>query len=660
MKTLLGTCHHDCPDSCGWEVTVDDAGRAVKMRGNPDHPYSRGELCPKVNRFLDRVYSPDRVLHPLIRVGAKGAGEFRSATWDEALALIAERTQAAITAHGASTVLPWWSAGNQSALSIGSLPVRFFDRMGASTTTGSLCGGTARTGFAMTMGSGMGLDPTEVVHSKLVWLWGTNTRVTNRHLWPFIEEARAAGAKVVVIDPVHTITADAADEVVQLRPGTDIELAMGIIHVLIRDGLVDRAYVDAHASGFDALVSAVAAWTPALAADACGIDASVVERMAHEFATVTPAMLRGLIGAEHRTRGAAVFRTLAIIPILTGAWRHRGGGMARSTGAWSWLGVDDDALAGAGATSARRPIPMVQLGRALTDPTYDPPITVLFCFNGNPMVSVPNAGLIQEGLMRDDLFTVVHEQFVTDTARFADVVLPAATQIEIDDVVPAWGHSILGVNHRAIEPLGESVSNTELFRRLAAAFGYDDVALQASDAELLDAALAPLSADDRAALDRDGFVPLAVPRMPYAEPTLTFDIGSKLPSPSPWTVPDAAFPLALQTTKSHQRFLNSSYSHLPKHGPAEGAPFVELSADDAAARGVCDGDTVVVANAQAKMELPARISTRVRPGVVSIPWGWWMHQHADGVAVNAITSDELTDAGGGVAYHDTWVELTPA
>ncbi|HKY17064.1 MAG TPA: molybdopterin-dependent oxidoreductase, partial [Microthrixaceae bacterium] len=437
---VLGTCHHDCPDSCGWIATVDD-GVVTRLRGNPSHPYSRGELCPKVNRFVDRVYSPERILTPLLRTGDKGAGDFRPASWDEALALISTRIREAIGRHGGETVYPWWDAGNQSSLSIGSLHRRFLSRLGSSRLTGSLCGDSAREGVAATYGSGRGMDPLDVRNSRLILLWGTNTRLTNRHLWPFVEEARANGARVVVIDPISTITAESADLHLQPLPGTDVALMLSMMHVLVRDDLIDHDYLDRHTVGFEQLAERVAGWPPDRGADLCGVAADEIERLALDYGSTRPVAIRTLIGAEHREHGAMIFRTMACLPLLVGAWRDLGGGLCRSVGTWTRQAIDAAALAGPnlGASQSRRGLNMNHLGRHLTDADLDPPVTVLLAWNGNPLVSTPNAELIRRGLERDDLFTVVHEQFMTDTARYADVVLPATTQLEQLDVVPSWG-----------------------------------------------------------------------------------------------------------------------------------------------------------------------------------------------------------------------------
>ncbi len=675
VETVLGTCHHDCPDTCGWIATVED-GVAVKLRGNPDHPYSLGELCPKVNRFIDRVYSPDRLLRPLLRIGPKGSGAFRQATWDEALAAAASGLQAAIGRHGGESVLPWWDAGTQGLLHCSSLDQRLFARMGASRLTGSLCGGTAGAGFAATTGSGIGADPMDVRHARLILLWGTNTKLTNRHLWPFIEEARRAGARVVVIDPIRTATAQAADWFIQPLPGTDVALMLAMMHVLIRDDLIDHDYVTRHTVGYEDLAARVAEWPPERAADVCDVPADEIERLADAYGTVRPAFIRTLIGAEHHENGAMFFRTLACLPALTGSWRERGGGLARSVGAWEESVIDHAAFAPT-TQPATRGINMNHLGRVLTDETLDPPIAALVVWNGNPAVTVPNAEAIRRGLMRDDLFTIVSEQFMTDTARYADVIFPATTQLEQRDVVASWGHLYLGWNEPAIAPLGETVPNTELWRRLAEAMAYTEPELFESDDALLAAALVRFDVDR---LQTEGFVRLPVPDeiLPYAAGGFATVSGkAELSSaalaargldPLPAFVPPAEsragnpelaarYPLSLLTPKHHPRLLNSSYTHLPKHGPLEGGPFVEMDAADAAARSLADGALAAVWNDRARLELPVRISDRLRPGVVAVPFGWWSADHGGGSTANSLTNDTLTDWGGGVAYSDTMVEV---
>ncbi len=682
-RTVLGTCHHDCPDSCGWTVEVVD-GVAVKMSGNADHPYSRGELCPKVNRFLDRVYSPQRLLYPLVRTGSKGEASFRQATWDEALAMVAQQLQKIIDDHGGEAVLPWGDAGTQGLIQMNSLDRRFFAKVGSSRQIDSLCGATAKAGTALTMGTPLCADPMDVAHAKLILLWGTNTRLTNRHLWPFIEEARAKGARVVVIDPLRTITAQAADHFLQPLPGTDVALMLAMMHVLIRDGLINQDYIDRYTEGFAELSAHVESWTPERAAQECGLRAEEIERLALEYGTIKPAFIRTLIGAEHREHGAMFFRTLTCLPLLTGAWRYRGGGYSRSVGSYNSVNIDDSVFDVAGlidAAGERRGLSMNRLGRNLTDPAIDPRVMALFVYNGNPLVTAPNADLIRQGLEREDLFTVVSEQFMTDTARYADVIFPATTQIEHLDVVPSWGHLYLGWNHPAIAPLGECVPNTELWRRLSAAMGFSEPELFEDDESLIRSAVHGL---DFEALQREGFARLTVDDdvRPFVEGNFPTPNGkalfvdprlSALGLPALPTYEPAQeglngnadlrhrFPLSLMSPKTHLRFLNSSYSDLEHHVLSEGEIYCELAPEDARARGIADGDRVRVWNDRSSLVVAARIPSddqrRVRAGVVSVPFGWVGSRTQDGRTVNALTNDQAADHGGGVAFYDTLVEV---
>jgi len=685
-RVVHGTCHHDCPDSCGWHVTVAGEGpteQAVQLRGNPAHPFSKGELCPKVNRFLDRVYSPERILHPMRRVGPKGEGTFERISWDDALDEIATRFHSIIAEHGAEAIMPYISAGNQGLLAI-MFGDRFWHHLGASRVLGALCGATAGAGASATNGTGKGIDPSDMVHSRLIILWGTNTRLTNRHLWPFIEEARAAGAQVVVIDPLRTITADSADWFLQPLPGTDVALMLAMMHVLIRDGHVDQQWVAAHTIGFDDLTAHVAEWTPARAAATTGLAVDDIERLATMYGTIRPSAIRTLIGAEHHEHGAMFFRTLTCLPALVGAWRHQGGGYARSVGVWSNDVMDHAALTRPDLLAGRSPrgVQMVHLARLLTgDPdalSDGPPIKAVCMISVNAMVSVPNTELLRQGLLRDDLFTVVHDQFLTDTARYADIVLPATTHIEATDVVTSWGHLYLGWNEAAIAPLGEAVSNSELHRRLARAMGFTEPALFDDDLTVLRDTLPTIDLDE---LRTDAFVKVPYPddgrpfadggfTTPSGKVELRCDLLAALGQPAlpTYSAPSEAafaprFPYALMTPKVHTRFLNSSYSHLPKHGPLEGSPFVEVHADDAAALGLTEGASVRVWNDRGELVLPLRLSDRVRPGVVAVPWGWWANQHPGssptGPVANSLTNDTLADWGGGSAFWDTQVALAP-
>jgi anaerobic selenocysteine-containing dehydrogenase len=678
-EIVSGSCHHDCPDTCGWHVTVDRSGPvpvALQMRGNPDHPYSKGELCPKVNKFLDRVYSDERVLHPLRRVGPKGEGRFEQISWDEALAEIASRFHEIIERDGAEAIMPYSDAGNQSLLAMG-FPERFWNRLGATRVHRSICGPTVGAGVKMTIGTTKCLDPLEIRHSKLIILWGTNTKLTNRHLWPTIEQARADGAKVVVLDPIRTTTAEAADWFIQPLPGTDIALMLAVMHVLIRDGLTDKQWVADHTLGFDELALHVDEWTPERAAATCGVAAADIERLAEMYGTIRPAVIRTLVGAEHHENGAMFFRTMACLPALVGAWQDRGGGLARSVGVWSGSVVDGNALERPDLLGDRQPrwVNMSRLGEILTE-TANPPIRGIMVWGCNPLMIAPNTEKIRVGMLRDDLFTVVHEQFVTDTARYADIVLPATTQIEAVDVVPSWGHLWMGWNEPAIEPCGQSVSNSEVFRRLAGAMGYTEPELFDDDMTVIRDSLPGIDVDElrRVGWHRvpypddgrpfgDGVFPTASGRVEFVSEALVAMGQPALPTfvppgEGPGSRLAERYPLQLMTPKHHNRFLNGSYSHLPGHGGRESGPFLELCADDAASRGIVDGQSVRVFNDRASVEVPARITDRVRSGLVSIPWGWWSRHHPDGMVANSLTNDTLTEWGGGAAFYDTLVEVS--
>lgn len=677
---VLGTCHHDCPDSCGWEVSVEN-GVAVKLRGNSEHPFSQGELCPKVNRFLERVYSPERILYPLARTGPKGSGEFRQITWDEALGLVAERVHSVINDFGGEAVMPWGSAGTQGLIQMNSLDRRFFAKIGSSRQVDSLCGATAKVGASLTLGSPLSSDPMDIEFSQLVLLWGTNTRLANRHLWPFIEKARSRGAKVVVIDPLRTMTAESADVFVQPLPGTDVALMLAMMHILIRDDLVDHDYLEKYTDGFDELSVQVAQWTPLRAAQVCGISVDDIESLAHDYGTIRPSFIRTLIGAEHRQHGAMFFRTLSCLPMLVGAWREKGGGFARSVGSYAAVNVDDSVFTvdSLSAGQERRPLSMNEIGQVLNDENLDPTVKALFVYNGNPLVTAPNAELIRRGLEREDLFTVVSEQFMTDTARYADVIFPACTQIEQVDVVPAWGHLYLGWNEKAIEPLGESVPNTELWRRLALAMGFSERELFEDDESLITSALHDVDLDQ---LRTAGFVRLSLPEdlLPYAQggfatvsgkaalinhslpavgmPALpTYEVGDEMQG---GTNSQGMYPLSLMSPKTHVRFLNSSYSHLAHHCDAEGEMYCELDLSDATSRGIQHGDQVRVFNERGSLDVVAQVKSsggRVRSGLVLVPFGWVGARTKDMKTVNALTNDQAADFGGGVAFYDTMVQV---
>jgi anaerobic selenocysteine-containing dehydrogenase len=672
---VKGACGHDCPDTCAWVVEVKD-GAATSLAGDPAHPFTRGTLCAKVNHYLDRVYHPDRVLHPLKRIGAKGEGKFARVSWEEALAGIAARWRAIVEESGAEAILPYSSAGVQGLIQMSSIDERLFGSMGCSGLDRHICGAVAAAGLTSTIGTGTGIDPEDVVHSRYLVLWGTNTIVTNLHFWPLVREAQRRGARLVVVDPIRTRTAEAADWHLAIKPGSDAALALAMMHVIVRDGLVDRDYVSQYAVGYEALADRAAEYAPERVADIVGLPAADIERFAREYATTQPSLLRPLIGIEHHRNGAMLFRTVACLPVLTGAWRHRGGGLARSTHLLQFAVLARDrVLMPEVHKPGVRVLNMRDLGRDLCSRELRPPVRSLIVYGANPMVSMPNQRKIEEGLLRADLFTVVHDLFVTETARFADYVLPATSQIEHLDLSPAWGHLYLALNRPAIAPRGESLSNTELFRRLAAALGRTEPYLFESDESMLRAALASghpwldgityerLWSEGYARLNRpDDWRPFAAGGFPtpsgkaelYSD-SLRAAGHDPLPTPG-----DIASGPGLQLISGKElHFLNSGYNNMERHTRRAGPLFVEIHADDAASRGVATGDAVVVRNGLGAVQAICQVSNRVRPGVAWMPFGGFTDLTGMRRSVNVLTAEEPTDWGGGSGLYDAFVEVEP-
>lgn len=680
-QSIRGGCPHDCPDTCAWRVTVRD-GEATALRGDPDHPFTRGGLCAKVDRYLDRVYGEERLLHALRRTGPKGSGSFQRIGIDAALDEVARRLRSVIEVHGGTGVLPYSYNGTQGLLHSRSLDRRFFRRIGATRLERSICADTAIEGLWATLGTSTAVLPEQMIDSRFIVLWGTNPIVTNLHLWPLIQQARHAGARLVVVDPLRTRTARACDWHVRPLPGTDAALALGMMHVIVEEGLVDGDYVERHTVGFEALVQRLADYTPERVARLTGVDAGEVRALARTYAANQPALIRVLVGMEHHTRGAMAVRTIACLPALVGAWRHRGGGLMHLTASPFFEALrpldrpewEDPSI---------RSTNMVELGKTLTE--LDPPIAALLVYGSNPAVTAPNQEQVLRGLAREDLFVVVHDQLLTDTARYSDIVLPATTQLEHWDLMWSWGHTFLTLNTPAIAPRGDALSNTELFRRLARRLGLDDPELYAGDMELVHEALGSghtyLDGITAERLMRDGWAPLSVPGdPPFAEggfptPSGKCELYSERwrqrgldPLPGYTPAPEspagdparaARYPLLLLTTKSAVRFLNSSYAGLAHHRAREGEPRLDLHPADAAKRGIVDGDRVRVFNDRGALELRARVGEWTRPGVVSMPFGWWTASHAGGRSANVLTRDGVADGGGG-DFHDTLVQVEAA
>ncbi len=682
---VRGACPHDCPDTCAWEVTVED-GRAVQLRGLKEHPYTQGRLCAKVNHYVERVYSPERLLHPLRRIGEKGDRRFERIGWDEALDEIAERLRAIVDEHGGEAVLPYSYMGTQGVVQGASLDRRFFALLGASRLRRAICGSSAAEGLVATQGGTRGMLPEDIRHSRFVVLWGTNTIVTNQHLWPFVTHARRNGGCIVVVDPVETRTARAADWHVRPRPGTDGALALGMMRVIVDEGLHDVEYVERHTLGFDELCGRVAEYPVERVAEITGVGADEIVELARAYATTAPQAIRTLIALGHHEHAAMTLRTIACLPALVGAWRRLGGGLLATTAwaAWGPLSLDPVERPDLEDASVRE-VNMVRIGHALT--ALEPPVRALVVYNANPAAIAPDQSLVLEGLRRDDLFTVAIEQFLTDTAAHADIVLPATTQLEHLDLVPSWGSVYVTLNRPAIEPLGEALPNSEIFRRLARRMGMDDALFAATDEELVRTALASehplLEGVTWERLLEDGYARVALPDdwRPYADggfgtPSGKLELRSAamaeagldpLPayrpaaeSPAGDPAHAARYPLQLVTGKWSLHILNSQYANLPRHRAAEGELPVFLADEDAELRGIADGELVRLFNDRGSVLALARVGTVVPPGVAALPSGWWASLVEGAASANALTPATLTDLGGGCAFHDVLVEVEHA
>jgi anaerobic selenocysteine-containing dehydrogenase len=691
-RTLRLVCPHDCPDTCSMTVTVQE-GRAVDLRGDPDHPFTRGFLCGKVARYLDRVYHPERLTHPLKRRGPKGAGRFVRITWDEALEAIAGRFRAlAKSPDGPQAVLPYSYAGTMGKLQYGSLDRRFFHRLGASLLDRTICATAGAAGCDVTLGARAAIDPEAAVHARYIINWGSNTSVTNTHLWALMHQARKRGARIVTIDPFRSRTAARSDWWLPIRPGTDAALALGVMHILWRDGLQDDEYLNRYCLGADQLRErALKEYPPPRVAEICGLPVADVERLGREYGTVRPSLIRLNYGLQRHGGGGMAVRTVACLPAVAGAWRDVGGGALLSTSMMYPFFRTDRLERPDLIRPGTRTINMVQLGEALTGRLPGPPVRALFVYNSNPAAVCPNQSLVREGLMREDLFTIVHDQFPTDTANYADIVLPATTQLEHYDIHGSYGHLYVQLNEPAIAPLGEAKPNTEVFRLLARRMGMEPELFEVSDEQLAREALEPVEGPGvfppRGAFDgitlerlqREGPVRLNLPRdfAPFAEGNFNTPSGKcELYSPRmaaqghdplpTWTPPHedprlrpdlaASYPLQLLTPPGPE-FLNSTFVNVDALRQAAGEPTLQIHPDDAAARGITTGQAVRVFNGRGGFVARAAVGDTVRPGVVVSQGVWWTRYTPDGVNCNTTTSTALTDLGGGATFFDNLVEV---
>lgn len=643
-RRVRGCCPLDCPDTCAWIVDVED-GRAVEVRGDRDHPFTQGILCAKVKDYPAHTYAADRLLHPLRRAGPKGSGLFERISWDEALDEVAGRFRAIIKEYGPEALLPHRYLGSMGVVQRRA-PMRLFHALGASRMTGGICGVSAQS--VAGEGLPLGFDPEDVSESRLVLLWGINMLSTCHHHWHFVQAARKRhGARVVAIDPVRTRTAQACDVHIQIRPGTDAVLAAGMAQVMVSDGLADIEFARSTCADLDALIEQVVPWTPERTAETCGISAESVRDLARAFAAARPATIRAGIGPQQWRDGEAFMRAVHALAVLGGHWRHRGGGVLTiALPGLEDIRTDRADLIPAGAQP--RTLDMARLGESLEPDALDPPVKGLMMWGTNPAVVMPDAGRVRRGLARDDLFCVVIEHFLTDTARFADIVLPSTTQLEHFDVLGAWGHHYITVNNPAIAPLGETRSHGEIMRGLAARLGLDHPAMRESDEEIAASAL-PADLDIRT-LMASGWVKRIRPPPTLEGAQLRLARGVPLPAAAP-----GPGMLRLLTPKAHY-FLNSTFANRDRHRRAQGMPTLEMAQADAEGRGLVDGQIVWLRNTHGALSARLRIGGAVPSGTVALPGKWWSAQDPGGGVSNAL-SPSAWSPGGQPAFNEIFVEV---
>jgi anaerobic selenocysteine-containing dehydrogenase len=693
-KVVHAACSHDCPDSCGVLITVDDVGRATKLRGDPAHPVTRGFLCAKVAKYLDRVYSPDRVLYPMRRVAPKGRGVrkaqdagqiFERITWDDAYDEIAQRFHRISSKFGPESILPYSYAGTTAVLSYGSMDRRFFHRLGASQLDRTICSTAGGEGLVSVLGRKLGTDTELFPRARYIIAWGANIHGNNVHLWPFIEEARHNGAKLVVIDPYKTRTAQCADWYLPINPGTDAALALGLMHVIISENLYDAEYVSKHVNGFEQLAERVRDYPPPRVAEWTGIAGEDIVKLAREYATTTPAVIRVNYGVQRSQNGGTNVRTITMLPCIIGAWKHAGGGIQLSCSGAFKLNKEflerPDLMLSSPLGRPSRVVNMSELGRALTT-LSSPPVKAVFVYNSNPAAIAPNHNDVVRGFMRDDLFTVVHDQFFTDSTDYADIVLPATTFFEQKDIQQAYGHYYLQMSDQAIAPVGEAKCNVEMFADLAQHMGFVEPCFRQSIEELIDGALNTpdpwLKDINRGKLERQGhvrlnfgsdeFAPFADGGFPTADGKarivnddlvkIGLDPVAKFvaPAESRHSSVTPRYPLELLSRKA-DNFLNSTFCNLTSHQPLEPKMNkLEMSSQDARRRGIVAGDAVRVFNDRGEVRLTALVDGAVQPGVVATRLNW-SKLMPDGIGINALTSERLTDMGGGPTFYSCLVEV---
>ncbi len=672
---VRGACPHDCPDTCALVTTVQN-GRAVKVQGNPDHPLTDGVLCAKVAKYAERTHHPDRLLQPLKRSGPKGSGQFTPIGWDEALDTIAERL-GAIAARDPQAILPYSYAGTMGLVQGEGMAARFFHRLGASLLDRTICASAGAEALTQTYGGKLGMRVQHFAESQLIVIWGSNAIGSNLHFWRIAQEAKRRGARLVCIDPRQSETADKCHEHLALRPGTDAALALALMHQLITHNWLDHNYIARHTLGWNALRERALQWPPERAAEVCGLPVQQIVDLARAYGTTKPAAIRLNYGMQRVRGGGNAVRAVACLPALVGAWRHRAGGLLLSSS--GEFPIQRAALHRPDLLGERRPrtINMSTIGEALlaeASPAFGPKVEAVVVYNSNPVAVAPQSGEVVRGFAREDLFTVVLEHFQTDTADYADIVLPATTQLEHWDIHSSYGHTDVLLNRPAIAQVGGARSNTDIFRALAARLGFTDACFADDDLTLCRTAFG-----DRVDFDTllaQGFAHLDVPDAPFADGGFPTPSGKceffsqRLADQGQDGLPDHVanyetqgsdprYPLAMISPPA-RNFLNSTFVNVQSLRDIEGEPLLEIHPEDAAARGITDRALVRVFNDRGSYHCTARVSTRARPGVVNGLGIWWRKLGVRGTNVNELTSQQLTDMGRAPVFYDCLVQVEPA
>jgi anaerobic selenocysteine-containing dehydrogenase len=672
QKAVRGACPHDCPDTCALITTVEN-GVAIRVHGNPAHRHTDGALCTKVSRYTERSYHPERLLQPLKRVGPKGSGHFEPVEWDTALDDIATRLKA-IAARDPQAIQPYSYAGTMGLVQGEGMAARFFNRLGAAHLERTICASAAAEGLMNTLGGKVGMKVEHFAESRLILIWGSNSIASNLHFWRLAQQAKRDGARLVCIDPRRSETAEKCHEHIALRPGTDAALALALMHELIQHDWLDHDYIAQHTEGWEGLRERALQWPPERAAAVCGVPVQQITDLARAYGTTKPAAIRLNYGMQRVRGGGNAVRAVACLPALVGAWRHRAGGLLMS--ASGHFPVQRAALHRPDLLGQRTPrtINMVTIGNDLlreASPEFGPRIEALIVYNSNPVAVAPESSKVVQGFARDDLFTVVLEHFQTDTADYADYILPATTQLEHWDIHTSYGHTDVLLNRPAIAPLGQARTNTDIFRALATRLGFDDPCFADDDLQLCRTAFGDTVSFET--LLEQGYATLPLPEAPFAHggfptpsgrctffsPRLAAQGRDGLPDHLPnFEVAGSSphFPLAMISPPA-RNFLNSTFVNVKSLRDMEGEPLLEMHADDALARGIQTGRMVRVFNDRGEYRCKVKVSSRARPGVVNGLGVWWRKLGPFGTNVNELTSQKLTDMGNGPVFYDCLVEV---